>query len=324
MRHLSKIVGSRVSRRFHSEWLTRRRIEGLEPRSMAAPLFIAIQPFGDSDGNVMASSSSSVYNAQQNILISQSNTVPGPGGATASSAVSGTVVPGRIIDMQGDRGPVRVTATEQGIASTTLGAPIPGGDTSAQVQILASHQHIDTVTADANGPYSVVGFPNWGQGTHVQSLPSGSSSTPYDLNWNITSQATLSWSFQANMPPSSDARFAEFAQMGLVNSFADVHINDGSPGLWIMPHGVAPGNSNAAYAYDTNFGFGSPDHQSFGPFIMQFTVPSSEAVGVSYHSSLSSAPGQAGVVGSRQSPQFNNETAGSNDAFTWSFSMDLS
>ena len=82
MRHLSKSVRSRTSRRFHSEWMARHRIERLEPRSMAGAVFTGTQPFGDGQGNnVMASSGSSVYNAQQNILVSQAQSVEGEGGA---------------------------------------------------------------------------------------------------------------------------------------------------------------------------------------------------------------------------------------------------
>jgi hypothetical protein len=309
MRHFSTNVSSRRSRKFHSEWLARFGTERLESRSMAGAVFTAAQPFGEGNGNnVMASSESSVFDATLNVLVWQNETVDGEGGAGANSAASGTVIPGQIIDMYGDRGPALVTASEQGNVNTTLGAPVPGGGTSSEIQIVASHLHIDTVTAGPGGPFNVVGFPDWGQVTHVQSLPSGNSRAPYDLNWTTSAADTLTWTFTVSMEPPSDPRFAVYLQLGLVTTFADVHINDGSPGLWVTPPGVAPGNPNTAYAFNVNFGFGSPTYQNF-TFSMQRNVGAQEAVGVSYYSTLYSAPGQAGVVGSQKPPQFQNEQA---------------
>jgi hypothetical protein len=323
MRYLSKKVSSRRSRKFQSEWLGRHDTERLETRSMAGAVFTATTPFGDGDGNnVMAMSGSSVFDAQDNILVQQAQTVDGEGGAGSSSAVSGTVIPGRITGMGGQRGPAQVTATEQGIVNTTLGAPVPGGGTSSSIQIVTSHLHIDTVTAGPDGPYNVVGFPNWGQVTHVQSLPSGNATAPYDLNWTISAADTLTWTFTVNMEPPSDPRFAEFLQLGVETSIADVNINNGSPGLWVTPPGVGPGNPNTAYAHDTNFGFGSVNDQNF-TFSMQVSVGAATAVGVSYYSTLYSAPGQAGVVGSQQPPVFSNETAGSTPGVGWTLAMTL-
>ena len=325
MRHFAKSVRSRKSRKFQSEWLGRHWSARLEPRSMAAPVFTATTPFGDGNGNnVMASSGSSVFDVVENMLNQQTQAIPGQGGAGAGSVASGAVVPGRIIDMRGDRGPAQATASEQGNVSTTLGAPLPGGGTSSEIEIVTTHLHIDTVTAESGGgPFNIVGFPNWGQVTHVQSLPSGTSTTPYDLNWDISGPGTLTWTFTANMPPPTDARFAEYATLGVVTTFGNVFVNDASPGLWVTPPGSGPGNSHTAYAYDTNFGFGGVNHQNF-TFTMKVNIPKAEAVGVSYFSTLYSAPGQAGVVGSQQPPQFQNEKAGNTDGLGWSLTMQLS